>query len=110
MFREFSNADEKTILLLLVLKSQIPQITAPAVKARLLYGNWDFVDSNDAAAYWNFSGEKHLVDGLREKVYDPLKPLTFLAFYWIAFIILNESGTNPSDTWVGSSCHLWLFK
>ena len=46
-----------------------------ATKERLLYGNWDFVDVNNAAAYWQFDGEKHLVEGLKEKVYDPLKPI-----------------------------------
>ena len=40
-----------------------------------MYGNWDFVDTNEAAAYWNFDGAKHLVTNLREKVYNPLKPI-----------------------------------
>ena len=41
----------------------------------MLYGNWDFVDTNEAAAYWQFNGDKHLVAELKEKVYDPLKPI-----------------------------------
>lgn len=46
-----------------------------SAKQRLLYGNWSWVDANKMAAYWNFDGEKHLVDGLRERVYNPLKPI-----------------------------------
>lgn len=51
------------------------KITDRATKERLLYGNWDFVEANKMAAYWNFDGSKHLVDNLRDKVYDPLKPI-----------------------------------
>lgn len=54
----------------------LQKITDPAVRARLLYGNWDFVETNTAAAYWNFDGDLHLVDGLKERVYNPLKPIT----------------------------------
>lgn len=71
----FSVFDNPDVAFRQIYEAALNKITDPAVKARLLYGNWDFVDSNDAAAYWNFNGEKHLVDGLREKVYDPLKPL-----------------------------------
>ena len=51
------------------------KISDPITKSRLLYGNWDFVDTNEAAAYWSFDGAKHLVTNLREKVYNPLKPI-----------------------------------
>jgi hypothetical protein len=51
------------------------KITDKATKERLLYGNWDYVDANIMAAYPEFDGQKHLVHGLREKVYDPLKPI-----------------------------------
>lgn len=71
----FSVFDNPNLAFRQVYEAALNKITDPAVKARLLYGNWDYVDSNEAAAYWNFSGEKHLVDGLREKAYDPLKPL-----------------------------------
>jgi len=46
-----------------------------ATRERLLYGNWDFVEANDMAAYWNFNGDIHLVQGLKENVYNPLNPL-----------------------------------
>lgn len=46
-----------------------------SAKQRLLYGNWSWVDSNKMAAYWNFDGAKHLITGLREKVYSPLNPI-----------------------------------
>lgn len=53
----------------------LSRISDEATKQRLLYGNWSYVDSNESAAYWSFSGDKHLITDLREKVYDPLKPL-----------------------------------
>ena len=53
----------------------LDKISDPAVKARLRYGNWDFVDTNVMAAYQGFNGEKHLVSNLKEKVYNPLKPI-----------------------------------
>lgn len=46
-----------------------------ADRDRLLYGNWLFTTSNKMAAYWNFDGDKHLVQNLKESVYDPMKPL-----------------------------------
>lgn len=51
------------------------RISDVATRERLRYGNWDFVDTNKAAAYWSFNGNVHLVSNLRERVYDPLKPL-----------------------------------
>lgn len=56
-------------------EAALNKITDKATRERLLYGNWDFIDSNDMAAYWNFNGAVHLVTGLKEKVYTPLKPL-----------------------------------
>lgn len=53
----------------------LDKISDPSVKARLRYGNWDFIESNDMAAYWNFDGGIHLVTGLKEKAYNPLKPI-----------------------------------
>lgn len=58
-----------------IYEASLNKITDPAVRARLLEGNWDFVETNEAAAYWKFDGEKHLVDHLREKVYSPMKPI-----------------------------------
>lgn len=55
--------------------ANLNRIKDAATRERLRWGNWDFVDTNDAAAYWNFKGDIHLVDDLREKVYDPLKPI-----------------------------------
>lgn len=51
------------------------RISDPVVRARLRYGDWNFVESNEAAAYWSFDGKVHLVDNLREKAYDPMKPI-----------------------------------
>lgn len=55
--------------------SSLNKITDKATRERLIYGNWDFIDSNDMAAYWKFDGNIHIKDHLREKVYNPLKPL-----------------------------------
>ncbi len=56
-------------------ENALSKITDNATRERLLFGNWDFVDSNEAAAYWSFDGSKHLVTNLKEKVYNPLKPI-----------------------------------
>lgn len=56
-------------------ENALSRISDKAVRERLLYGNWDFVEDNDAAAYWKFNGEKHLISDLKEQVYNPLKPL-----------------------------------
>lgn len=55
--------------------SALYKISDPSVRERLLFGNWLYVDINDAACYWKFDGAKHLVDGLKDSKYDPLKPL-----------------------------------
>ena len=55
--------------------SALYKISDPSVRERLLFGNWLYVDVNDAACYWKFDGAKHLKDGLRDDKYDPLKPL-----------------------------------
>lgn len=55
--------------------SALYKISDPSVRERLLFGNWLYVDVNEAACYWKFDGAKHLVDGLGETKYDPLNPL-----------------------------------
>ena len=71
----FSVFDNPDISFVQTYVAGLNKITDRATKERLLYGNWDFVDSNESAAYWGFSGERHLVDNLKEKVYDPTKPI-----------------------------------
>ena len=71
-FTVFSNPDEKFRQ---VYFNKLRKIRDRATRERLTYGNWDFVDSNKMAAYWNFDGEKHLVCGLKESKYDPTLPL-----------------------------------
>ncbi len=55
--------------------SSLYKISDPSVRERLLFGNWLYIDVNDAACYWKFDGAKHLRDGLKDSKYDPLKPL-----------------------------------
>lgn len=55
--------------------ASLRKINDPTTVERLLYGNWSWVEGNDAAAYHRFNGSKHLVDNLKEKVYNPLKPI-----------------------------------
>lgn len=71
-FSLFDNPSEKWRA---IYQRNLSLITDPKLRERLLYGNWDFVESNEMAAYWNFDGTKHLKDKLREGVYDPMKPL-----------------------------------
>ena len=71
----FSVFDNPDIQFVQTYVAALNKITDRATRERLLYGNWDFVDSNLMAAYWNFDGEKHLIERLREKVYDPMKPI-----------------------------------
>lgn len=51
------------------------KISDKAVRERLLFGNWMYTDVNEAAAYWKFDGDRHLVMDLKEKVYNPLLPI-----------------------------------
>lgn len=71
----FSIFDNPDIKFRQTYEASLNKIRDRATRERLLYGNWDFVDTNDMAAYWRFNGEKHLVTGLKEKVYNPLKPI-----------------------------------
>lgn len=71
-FSVFDNPDERFRNAYV---SALYKISDPSVRERLLFGNWLYVDVNDAAAYWKFNGDTHLVMDLKEKVYDPLKPV-----------------------------------
>lgn len=55
--------------------NKLSKLRNKADRDRLLYGNWLFTTSNKMAAYWNFDGDKHLVQNLKERAYDPMKPL-----------------------------------
>lgn len=71
-FSVFDNPDEAFRRAYIVALDNIRDV---ATKERLKYGNWNWVDTNDAAAYWNFDGAKHLVTGLKDCVYDPTAPI-----------------------------------
>lgn len=58
-----------------VYRANLERIQDPKLRAKLLYGQWDYEETNDAACYWKFDGSKHLIDGLKEKVYNPLLPI-----------------------------------
>ncbi len=74
-FVRFSVYDNPCDDFVKVYENNLKNIKDPATRERLLYGNWDFIDTNEAAAYWQFDGSKHLVSELKESVYDPLKPI-----------------------------------
>ena len=74
-FVRFSVYDNPNDEFVKIYENNLKNIKDNATRERLLYGNWDFIDTNEAAAYWQFNGDKHLVTELREKVYDPLKPI-----------------------------------
>lgn len=71
-FTVFDNPDEKFRM---VYFNKLRKIKDKATRERLTYGNWDFVDSNKMAAYWNFNGEVHIVTHLKEKKYSTVHPL-----------------------------------
>lgn len=71
-FSLFDNPDEKFRA---IYYNKLSKLRNKADRDRLLYGNWLFTSSNKMAAYWNFDGDKHLVQNLKEQVYDPMKPL-----------------------------------
>jgi len=56
-------------------KRSLQKIKDVATRERLLEGNWSYVDVNEASFYNGFDGSKHLETRLRERVYDPNKPL-----------------------------------
>ena len=58
---------------------QLERLTDQAERERLLYGNWDYIDSNDATFYNSFDGSIHLKDNLFKKYYDRDRAL-FLSF------------------------------
>lgn len=49
---------------------QLKRLKNPAERERLLFGNWDYVDSNDAVFYSGFDGRKNLVNNLYQDKYD----------------------------------------
>ena len=71
-FTLFDNPDENFRR---IYESSLNKITDKATRARLLYGNWDFIASSDAIAYWAFEGNKHLKENLFEEKYNTLLPL-----------------------------------
>lgn len=71
-FSLFDNPNEKFRA---IYYNKLIKLRNKADRDRLLYGNWLFTTSNKMAAYWEFDGEKHLVQNLREYHYDKLKPL-----------------------------------
>lgn len=71
----FSVFDNPDIAFRQTYEAALHKISDQATKERLLYGNWDFVEANEMAVYNRFDGAKHLIAGLREKVYDPTRPL-----------------------------------
>lgn len=71
-FSLFDNPDEGFRQ---IYEAALNKITDKATRERLKYGNWDFTDTNVSAAYWNFDGDRHLASNLKERVYNPLKPI-----------------------------------
>lgn len=75
LYLPFSVFDNPDVAFRNAYAASLRKINDPTTVERLLYGNWMWVDSNEAAAYYKFDGSKHLVDNLKEKVYNPLKPI-----------------------------------
>lgn len=71
----FSVFDNPDIAFRQTYEAALNKISDQATKERLLYGNWDFIEANNMAIYRQFDGTKHLITGLKEKVYDPSRTL-----------------------------------
>lgn len=71
-FSLFDNPNEKFRM---VYYNRLSKIRDKATRDRLLFGNWLFTDANRMAVYHNFDGEKHLINGLTEQYYNPMKSL-----------------------------------
>ena len=100
----FSVFDNPNIAFRQVYEAALNKIRDQATKERLLYGNWDFVEANDMAIYNRFDGTKHLVTGLKEKVYDPTRPLITVWDFNVApqMSVLSAQvamTTNGSTSW-----------
>lgn len=74
-FTVFDNPDKEFVQ---VYATSLGNMRDEKEKQRLLYGNWDFMDTKDTVIYKDFSGDKHIITNLFDKKYDPLKPLTFV--------------------------------
>ena len=71
-FSLFDNPNEQFRIIYF---NRLRKIRDKATRDRLLYGNWEFTDSNKMAAYHAFDGEKHLICGLTDKYFNPMKTL-----------------------------------
>lgn len=71
-FTVFDNPDERFRIIYF---NKLRKIKDKVTRDRLAYGNWDYSETNKMSAYWNFSGEKHLVMGLFRKKYNPSRPV-----------------------------------
>lgn len=71
-FSLFDNPDENFRMIYF---NRLRKIRDKATRQRLLYGNWDYVEANKMSAYYNFDGDKHIVQNLQDKKYNPMRPL-----------------------------------
>ena len=55
--------------------NNLMKIRDPFTRRRLLMGDWSTPIPNNLAAYWNYDGIKHVVQGVKDKYFNPLKPL-----------------------------------
>lgn len=55
-------------------EAALNKIRDQATKERLLYGNWDYIESNDMAIYNKFDGSKRLITGLKKRYATPQNP------------------------------------
>ena len=71
-FKVFDNPDKKFRELYM---KNLENIRDTQTRERLLHGNWNFVNANDAAFYSGFDGARTLITGLKSSKYDRNKPL-----------------------------------
>ena len=90
----FSVFDNPDIAFRQTYEAALNKISDQATKERLLYGNWDFVEANDMALYNQFDGTKHLITGLKEKLYDPTKPMIVVWDFNVAPLYVYSVGSD----------------
>lgn len=71
-FSLFDNPNQSFVA---VYYNKLKKIRDKKTRNRLLYGDWREYTDNKAAAYWNYSHDKHRINNLWQQKYDPTKPL-----------------------------------
>lgn len=78
IFIQFSVFDNPKDDFVQIYASSLSNLRDEKEKLRLLYGNWDFLESSENVIYNQFNGEVHIVTNLKKTAYNPLLPLILI--------------------------------